>query len=134
VPQHRNLIEAAKRAGVGRVFYASLLHADTSTLGLAPEHVETEAMLSGSGLAVTVLRNGWYTENYTAAAGTAVAKGALIGSAGQGRIASATRADFADGAVAVLTTPGHEGKVYELAGDSAYTLGRPRRRNLAAVG
>lgn len=120
--QHRNLITAAKQAGVRRIVYTSLLHADTSTLGLAPEHVETEAMLGGSGLAVTVLRNGWYTENYTASAAAAVANGALVGSAGEGRIASATRADFADAAVAVLTGEGHDGKVYELAGDTAYTL------------
>ncbi len=120
--QHRNLIEAAKQAGVRRVVYTSLLHADSSTLGLAPEHVATEAMLRESGLATTVLRNGWYTENYTAGAGAAVANGALIGSAGQGRIASATRADYADAAVTVLTTPGHDGQVYELAGDTAWTL------------
>ena len=120
--QHRNLIEAAKQAGVRRVVYTSLLHADTSTLGLAPEHVATEAVLRESGLATTVLRNGWYTENYTVGAGAAVANGALIGSAGQGRIASATRADYADAAVTVLTTPGHDGQVYELAGDTAYTL------------
>lgn len=122
VPQHRNLIQAAKQTGVRRIVYTSLLHADTSTLGLAPEHVETEKMLADSGLVVTVLRNGWYTENYTASAASAVANGALIGSAGQGRIASATRADFAAAAVAVLSGQGHDGKVYELAGDSAYTL------------
>lgn len=122
VPQHRNLIEAAIKAGVRRVVYTSLLHADRSTLNLAPEHVETEAMLEASGLSVTVLRNGWYTENYTASAASAVANGALHGSAGEGRIASAARADYADAAVAVLTTPGHENRTYELAGDSAYTL------------
>ncbi|MGY0799025.1 NAD(P)H-binding protein [Lysobacter sp. A286] len=76
--QHHNLIEAAKKAGVGRVVYTSLLHADRSTLGLAPEHVATEALLEASGLATTLLRNGWYTENYTAAAGAAVANGALF--------------------------------------------------------
>lgn len=120
--QHRNLIEAAKQAGVRRIVYTSLLHADTSTLGLAPEHMQTEKMLADSGLIVTVLRNGWYTENYTASAPAAVTNGALIGSAGDGKIASATRADFADAAVAVLTGEGHEGRTYELAGDSAYTL------------
>lgn len=120
--QHRNVIEATKKAGVERVVYTSLLHAERSTLSLAPEHVETEALLKASGLSVTLLRNGWYTENYTAGVGPAVANGALIGSAGQGRIASASRADFADAAVAVLTSAGHEGKTYELAGDSAYTL------------
>lgn len=120
--QHRNVIEAAKRAGVRRLVYTSLLHAERSTLSLAPEHVQTEALLEASGLRITLLRNGWYTENYTASVGPAVASGALIGSAGQGKIASAARADFADAAVVVLTTPGHEGKTYELAGDSAYTL------------
>jgi len=120
--QHRNLIDAAKQAGVRRIVYTSLLHADTSSLFLAPEHVETEAMLADAGLAVTVLRNGWYTENYTGSVAAALANGALAGSAGEGRIASATRADFADAAVAVLTGDGHDGKVYELAGDTAYTL------------
>ncbi|MCI2811105.1 SDR family oxidoreductase [Eoetvoesiella caeni] len=122
VAQHRNVIEAAKKAGVKRVVYTSLLHAESSTLGLAPEHVETEALLKSSGLSITLLRNGWYTENYTASVGPAVANGALIGSAGQGKIASAARADYADAAVIALTTAGHEGKTYELAGDSAYTL------------
>lgn len=122
VAQHRNVIEAAKKAGVKRVVYTSLLHAERSTLGLAPEHVETEALLKASGLSITLLRNGWYTENYTASVGPAVANGALIGSAGQGKIASAARADYADAAVIALTTAGHEGKTYELAGDSAYTL------------
>ncbi len=122
VAQHRNIIDAAKKTGVKRVVYTSVLHAERSTLSLAPEHVETEALLKASGLSITLLRNGWYTENYTASVGPAVANGALIGSAGQGKIASAARADFADAAVAVLTTSGHEGQTYELAGDSAYTL------------
>ena len=122
VAQHCNIIDAAKKTGVKRVVYTSVLHAERSTLSLAPEHVETEALLKASGLSITLLRNGWYTENYTASVGPAVANGALIGSAGQGKIASAARADFADAAVAVLTTSGHEGQTYELAGDSAYTL------------
>jgi NAD(P)H dehydrogenase (quinone) len=122
VAQHRNVIQAAKKAGVKRVVYTSLLHAERSTLSLAPEHIETEALLKASGLSLTLLRNGWYTENYTASVGPAVANGALIGSAGQGKIASAARADYADAAVIALTTPGHEGKTYELAGDYAYTL------------
>ena len=120
--QHRNVIEAAKKAGVRHIVYTSLLRADTSSLSLAPEHLQTEAVLKASGLAYTVLRNGWYTENYSAGAAQAVAHGALLGSAGAGRIASAARADFADAAVAVLSSSGHEGKTYELAGDTAYTL------------
>ena len=123
VVQHRNVIDAAKAAGVKRIVYTSLLHADRSTLvSLAPEHVATESLLKASGLAVTVLRNGWYTENYTGSVGSAVAHGAFIGSAADGLIASAARADYAQAAVAVLTSAGHESKTYELAGDAPFTL------------
>jgi NAD(P)H dehydrogenase (quinone) len=120
--QHRNVIDAAKGAGVKRIVYTSVLHADTTPLSLADEHRTTEAALKASGIPYTILRNGWYTENYTASVGGAVAGGALIGSAGDGRISSATRADYAEAAVAVLTGDGHEGRTYELAGDEAYTL------------
>lgn len=118
--QHSNVIAAAKAAGVGRIVYTSLLHADTSTLDLAPEHVATEEALKASGIAYTILRNGWYTENSTSSLAGAVAAGALIGSIGTGRISSASRADFAAAAVAVLLGKGHEGKTYELAGDTSW--------------
>jgi NAD(P)H dehydrogenase (quinone) len=120
--QHRNVIEAAQKVGVKRLVYTSVLHADTSPMSLAVEHRETEALLKASGLAYTILRNGWYTENYTASVPGALAGGALVGSAGDGKISSATREDFAEAAVAVLIGEGHEGKTYELAGDEAYTL------------
>ena len=121
--QHRNIIDAARTAGVRRIVYTSLLHADTSPLtDLAAEHVETEAMLKASGLVTTILRNGWYTENYMASVPPAVANGAFYGAAGEGRIASAARADYARAAVAVLTGAGHDGATYELAGSPAYTL------------
>ena len=120
--QHRNVIDAARAAGVRRIVYTSLLHADRSPLDLAQEHRETEAMLQAAGIAHTLLRNGWYTENYTGSIAGALAAGSFIGSAGDGRIASAPRADYAEAASVVLTTPGHDGKTYELAGDSAYTL------------
>ncbi|UKJ77740.1 SDR family oxidoreductase [Azospirillum brasilense] len=120
--QHRNVVNAAKAAGVGRIVYTSLLHADRSPLSLAGEHRETEEELKASGIPFTILRNGWYTENHTGSVGAALAGGAFIGSAGDGRISSATRADYADAAVAVLTGTGHEGKTYELAGDDAVTL------------
>ncbi|MEM4990229.1 SDR family oxidoreductase [Collimonas sp. H4R21] len=122
LPQHRNAIDAAKRAGVGLVAYTSVLRADTSPLGLAAEHKETEALLRASGLPHVVLRNGWYTENYLASVPTALQHGVYIGSAGEGKIASAARADYAAAAAAVLTGAGQAGKVYELAGDEAYTL------------
>lgn len=120
--QHRNVIEAAKATGVKRIVFTSLLHADISTLSLAGEYRETEAMLKASGIPAVILRNGWYTENYTGSIGGALAGGAFIGSAGEGKISSAARADYAEAAVAVLTTAGHDGKTYELAGDTAYTL------------
>lgn len=120
--QHRNAIDAARRAGVSLLAYTSLLHADTSPLGLAGEHVATEAWLAQSGVPFVLLRNGWYTENYLASIPPALQHGAFIGSAGEGRIASAARTDYAEAAAVVLTTSGQSGKVYELAGDEAYTL------------
>ncbi|MBB4839575.1 NAD(P)H dehydrogenase (quinone) [Sphingomonas kyeonggiensis] len=120
--QHAAVIEAARQAGVGRIVYTSLLHADTSTLGLAGEHLFTEKAIAASGLPYTFLRNGWYTENYAAGVQGAVAHGALIGASGEGRIAAASRADYADAAVAVLTGTGHDNATYELAGDTAFTL------------
>jgi len=119
---HGNVIRAAQQAGVSWIVYTSLLHADTSTLSLAAEHLATEELLKASGIPYTILRNGWYTENYTASVAGAIAAGAFIGSAGTGKIASAARADYAEAAAVVLTSEGHRGKVYELAGDGAYTL------------
>ncbi|MCS2165066.1 SDR family oxidoreductase [Scandinavium manionii] len=120
--QHRNVINAAKTADVKFIAYTSLLHADKSPLGLHVEHVETEKMLAESGIAYTLLRNGWYTENYLASAPQAIEHGVFIGAAGDGKIASATRADYAAAAAKVMSEEGHAGKVYELAGDSAWTL------------
>ncbi|MDA8519811.1 SDR family oxidoreductase [Acidovorax sp. NCPPB 4044] len=120
--QHRTVIDAARRAGVELLAYTSVLHADTSALELAREHVETEALLKASGVPHVLLRNGWYTENYLAGVGPALQHGALFGAAGEGRIASAARADYAEAAAAVLTAPDQAGRVHELAGDTAYTL------------
>ncbi len=120
--QHRNVINAAKAAGVKFIAYTSLLHADTSPLGLADEHIATERMLADSGIAYALLRNGWYTENYLASAPPAIEHGVFIGAAGNGKIASATRADYAAAAARVIAEEGHAGKVYELAGDEAWTL------------
>jgi NAD(P)H dehydrogenase (quinone) len=122
VAQHGNVIDAARRAGVALLAYTSLLHADTSPLGLAAEHTATEALLRASGVPHVLLRNGWYTENYLAGLPAVLQHGAVIGSAGEGRIASAARADYADAAAAVLTRDDQAGQVHELAGDTSYTL------------
>ena len=121
-PQHRNVINAAQAAHVKFIAYTSLLHADTSPLGLADEHVATEKMLAESGIAYALLRNGWYTENYLASAPAALEHGVFIGAAGEGKIASATRADYAAAAARVISEDGHAGKIYELAGDAGWTL------------
>lgn len=121
--QHRNVIEAAKVAGVKFIAYTSILHADTSPMELAKEHRETEALIHASGVPFAILRNGWYTENYTGNVAAAVQHGAVLGSARKGRISSAARADYAAAAAVVLAS--HErqaGKIYELAGDVSYTL------------
>ena len=121
-PQHKNVIDAAKAEGVSLLAYTSILNATESNLGLAAEHVETEAALAESGVPHVLLRNGWYTENYLASIPPALEFGAFIGSAKEGRIASAGRIDYAAAAAKVLTTEGHAGKTYELAGDESYTL------------
>jgi len=122
VPQHRAVIDAAKAAGVGLLAYTSLLHADSSPLPLAAEHQETEALIRASGLPAVILRNGWYTENYLAGIPAALQYGVVLGSAAEGRIASAARADYAAAAAAVLTQDDQAGRIYELAGDASYTL------------
>lgn len=121
-PQHKAVVDAAKKAGVKLLAYTSILRADTSGMALAKEHKATEDAIRASGIPFVFLRNGWYFENYTENLGPALAHGAMVGSAGEGRIAAATRADYAAAAAAVLTTPGHENKVYELAGDTPFTM------------
>ncbi|WP_371498709.1 NAD(P)H-binding protein [Kitasatospora sp. NBC_00374] len=121
-PQHRAVVEAAKAAEVGLLAYTGVLGGDEASFTLADEHKATEAVIRESGLPFVFLRNGWYTENYTAQAAGAVARGEVVGSSRDGRVASAPRADYADAAVAVLTGEGHENAVYELSGDVAWTL------------
>jgi len=123
IAQHRNVVEAAVRAGVRFVAYTSILHADRTPLrALAEEHLATEEALRASGLAWTFLRNSWYTENYEDRARAAAATGELVGATGDARISSATRADYAAAAAVVLATDGHAGRIYELAGDEAWTM------------
>lgn len=119
--QHRNVIEAARRANVGLLAYTSVLHADSSPLALAGEHRDTEALLRASGLRYSILRNGWYVENYTAGLAGALGYGVLLGSAQDGRISAATRSDYAAAAVAVLNSAEPE-PLYELAGDRSFSL------------
>lgn len=122
IPQHHAAINAAKQAGVAQLVYTSLLRANTARMSLSTEHVATEKAIAESGVPFVLLRNGWYTENYTENLGSALQHGAMLGAAKNGRIAAAARADYAAAAVAVLTSDGHTGKIYELAGDTAFTV------------
>lgn len=120
--QHGAVIAAARTAGVGYIAYTSILHADANPMNLAIEHRATEAAIAASGLPHAFLRNGWYTENYVMSVAPAIEHGALIGSAGDGRFSSASREDYADAAAAVLVDGSVETRIFELAGDDAYTL------------
>ncbi|MFF3861873.1 SDR family oxidoreductase [Streptomyces sp. NPDC002209] len=122
VPQHTAVIEAAQAAGVAQLAYTGILGGPEADFDLAAEHKVTEQAILDSGLPHTFLRNGWYHENYTHHLATVLEHGAVVGSAGEGRIASAARADYAAAAAAVLTGEGHLNRVYELSGDTAWSL------------
>lgn len=122
IRQHRAAVDAAKAAGVRLLAYTSVLHADTSAVAVAPEHKATEEYVRASGVPFSFLRNGWYSENYEQVIRQALTTGVITGAAGGGRVASATRADYAAAAAAVLTGEGHERTVHELSGDTAWTM------------
>lgn len=119
--QHRTVIEAAARHGVELVAYTSVLHADSTSLGLAPEHLQTEQALAEVGIPHVLLRNGWYLENYTEQIPTHLAHG-VLGAAGSGQISGANRADYAEAAAAALVADDSAGRTYELAGDTSFTM------------
>ncbi|WP_102194394.1 SDR family oxidoreductase [Microbacterium aurantiacum] len=122
VAQHQAVIDAAKQAGVAKLVYTSAPKATTSDLVLAPEHKATEELIAASGIPSVILRNNWYTENYADTFTQATGSGVLAASVGEGRVASASRRDFADAAAAVLLEDGHTGAVYELGGDVAWNF------------
>lgn len=122
VEQHTNVINAAKEAGVKWIIYTSLLHADRTSINMAPEHIATEEILKASGITYTILRHGWYSENYTASIAGALQGGAFLGSAGDGKISSAARADYAEAAAIVSINECYKGQILEMSGDEAYTL------------
>ncbi|SNY92662.1 NAD(P)H dehydrogenase (quinone) [Cohaesibacter sp. ES.047] len=123
IPQHTTVIEAAKANGIKLIAYTSILKADSSPILLAEEHKATEELIKASELAYTFLRNGWYSENYTENLAPVLAHGAVIGNAGDGRVATATRSDYAAAAAVVLAGGDeHAGKTYELCGDADFSM------------
>ena len=117
VGHHTTVLNAAKAQGAGRIVYTSAFPG----LVVSPEHEATETIIKEQGLPFTILRNAWYIENYSGLVEQARASGGIIGAAGDGRVAGATRADLAQAAATVLTTSGHEGATYGLTGDTAFT-------------
>ncbi|KQQ99838.1 NAD(P)-dependent oxidoreductase [Arthrobacter sp. Leaf141] len=134
VEQHRTVIEAAKAAGVELLAYTSIANADTTGMKLAGEHQATETLLRESGVPFVLLRNGWYLENYTEQLPGTLAQGALAGSAGDGKVSGAARADYAHAAAAVLVAGDQAGKVYELGGDHAFSMADLAAEITAATG
>lgn len=122
IEQHRAVIDAAARVSPALIAYTSIIHADTNPISLAESHRQTERMIAASGLPHAILRNGWYIENYLIGAGAAIEHGVLLGSTGEGAISAAARADYAEAAATVLTGDVASSRVYELAGDQAFTL------------
>ncbi len=120
--QHKNVIEAAKSAGIGFVAYTSILNAETGGMALAEEHLATEVALRESGLPYAILRNGWYSENIAGVAAQSIALGQHFGAAGAGRFSTASRDDYAEAAAKLLAGEGHQGKVFELGGDTSFAL------------
>ena len=134
VEQHRSVIEAAKAQGVELVAYTSIANADTTGMKLAAEHQATEAILQESGVPFVLLRNGWYLENYTNQLPGTLAQGAIAGSAGEGQVSAASRADYAHAAAAVLVAGGQAGRIYELGGDEPFTTAELAAEISAAAG
>lgn len=122
VSQHQAVIDAAEQAGVQLLAYTSILKADRNPMLLAQEHRQTEALLAASSVPTVILRNGWYSENYSANVSQVLAFNAVAGAAEDGLIYSAARQDYAEAAAVVLSSEGHAGQVYELAGDNGFSL------------
>lgn len=122
IVQHKAIINAARENKVSYIAYTSILAADKSPLALAKEHFETEKMIEASEIPFTLLRNGWYTENYLSSIPTAIESGEMFGCAGEAKFSTASRSDYAQAAAKVMATEGHVRKIYELAGDEAFTL------------
>lgn len=132
-PQHRAVVDAAKAAGVARIVYTSILHADSTENVLAPEHKATEELIVGSGLPYAFLRNSWYLENYTGRLAEYLGRGVIADAAGDGRVSAATRSDFADAAASVVLDPTAVGLVFELGG-TPFTMDELAAEVSAATG
>jgi len=127
VPQHENVVKAAKEAGVGHIIYTSFQRKtedDSSPIAaIAAGHLAAESAILSSGLPYTILRHNLYTEYIPVFMGQNVLEtGTIFLPAGNGRLSAATRTDLASASIAVLTEPGHENKRYDLDGDESLSF------------
>ena len=120
VAQHKAVLDAAVEAGVAQFAYTSVLGLQGGSV--SDHHRATEDAIRASGIPYTLLRNGIYHEMATMNIPAALEAGALVRAAGDGRLASASRADYAAAAAAVLIGDGHQDTVYELSGDTAWSF------------
>ncbi|ROO90232.1 NAD(P)H dehydrogenase (quinone) [Actinocorallia herbida] len=120
VQGHRNVIAAAKDAGVSRIAYTSVLRAGSTELSLAPDHLATEDAIRDSGLPYVLLRNSFYTEVYLAKIPAALKTGEIVDATANRPASTATRADYAEAAAAALTGD-PQNVIYELGG-APFTL------------
>ena len=121
LPQHLTAVEAAKDAGVKEIFYTSMPSPEPpSAISFAPEHFGTEEAIKSSGLAYTILRMTWYTENLLGSLPGNLATGQWFTSAGDGKLSYVTRTDCARAAAGALIR-GAENKIYTVTGPEALT-------------
>jgi NAD(P)H dehydrogenase (quinone) len=116
IRQHKNAVQAAKKAEVSFIAYTSIADADNSSLDLAPVHRSTEQAIKESGIPYAFLRNNWYLRNEIGSIESAMNAEPWITSAEDGKVGWALQKDYAEAAAVVLAGEGHENKIYELSG------------------
>lgn len=131
--QHRNVIDAAKEAGVKHLFYTSIQRSSDYVMPQVMESdLATEAYLKASGLTYTILHNNYYFEGLGYLIGNEVPEAEIRVPAGEGKIAFVQRTDLAAATAALLTSEGHDNREYTLSGSEAYSL-HDVARELAAL-
>ncbi len=119
--QHLAAIEAARKSGVGHIFYTSMPSADDNRVTFGPDHAASEAAIKASGRPYTIFRNGWYMENLFMALPQALQTGQWYTAAGEGRLAHISRDDIARAIASELANPTVENVTYTLTGTTART-------------
>lgn len=135
VSQHRNVIDAAKKAGVQHLFYTSIQRSSDFVMPEVTESdLATEAYLKASGLAYTILHNGYYFEGLGYLIGTEIPESEICVPAGEGKIAFVKRTELAAATAALLTSEGHDNQSYILTGSEAYSFHDVARELSALAG